>query len=101
MKGDVNTVKAKGVWINRIQGRYKTEDEAKQVRCTMRVAINTVKARGKWVNQGLGEFPTQQEASVVGVEIAKNLHVEWFQKDRLGRIRERNSYGNDPRNIEG
>lgn len=41
-------------------------------------------------------FETQQEAIEHGREIAKNQQSELFIHNQQGRIRERNSYGNDP-----
>lgn len=42
------------------------------------------------------KFSTQREAISAGREIAKNQKTELFIHGRDGRIRERNSYGNDP-----
>ncbi len=39
---------------------------------------------------------TQKEAIRVGREIAKNQGGELFVHNKQGRIRERDSYGNDP-----
>jgi hypothetical protein len=39
---------------------------------------------------------TQQEAIDAATEIAKNQKSEVFIHDRHGKIRERNSHGNDP-----
>jgi hypothetical protein len=39
---------------------------------------------------------TQGEAICAGREIAKNQRTELFVHGRDGRIRERDSYGNDP-----
>lgn len=39
---------------------------------------------------------TQQEAIEAATEIAKNQNSEVFIHDRHGKIRERNSHGNDP-----
>ena len=44
---------------------------------------------------------TQSEAIEIAKEIAKNQKAELFIHRRNGQIRERNSYGNDPRNIKG
>ena len=41
-------------------------------------------------------FDTQYEAIERGIEIAKNQETELAIHDRQGRIREKNSYGNDP-----
>ena len=40
--------------------------------------------------------PTQREAFDIGRGIARNNGSELFVHGRDGRIRERNSYGNDP-----
>lgn len=40
--------------------------------------------------------PTQQEAIDRGREIARNQGTELFIHDREGRIRERDSHGQDP-----
>ena len=40
--------------------------------------------------------PTQKEAIDAATEISKNQKVEVFIHDRHGKIRERNSFGNDP-----
>ena len=39
---------------------------------------------------------TQEQAIRTGTEIAKNQSGELLIHDRHGKIRERNSYGNDP-----
>lgn len=41
-------------------------------------------------------FETQLEAINYAHTIAKNQNSELFVHDKHGRIRERNSYGNDP-----
>lgn len=45
--------------------------------------------------------PSQEEAIAAGTEKAKNDKVELFIHGRDGQIRERNSFGHDPRNIKG
>jgi hypothetical protein len=40
-------------------------------------------------------FKTQQEAIDYGREVAKNQHAEFYVHGRDGRIREKDSYGND------
>jgi hypothetical protein len=44
---------------------------------------------------------TQQEAIVLATQIAKNQTSELLIHGKNGRIREKNSYGNDPSNIKG
>jgi hypothetical protein len=46
-------------------------------------------------------YPSQEEAITAGTEKAKNDKVELFIHGRDGQIRERNSFGHDPRNIKG
>ena len=40
---------------------------------------------------------TQREAATSGKRLAKRDHLEFVLKGRNGRIRDRSSYGNDPR----
>jgi hypothetical protein len=44
---------------------------------------------------------TQKEAIKLGREIAKSKKLELIIHGRDGRIKEKNSYGNDPRRIKG
>jgi len=46
-------------------------------------------------------FTTQADAFDFGRSVAINQQTELFLHGRNGQIRERNSYGNDPRNIRG
>nr|WP_315598611.1 DUF2188 domain-containing protein [uncultured Cupriavidus sp.] len=46
-------------------------------------------------------FATQEEAIGAGTERAKHDKVELLIHGRDGQIRERNSFGHDPRNIKG
>ena len=46
-------------------------------------------------------FDTQSEAYCFGREIAINQNTELFLHGRNGQIRERNSYGNDPKSSRG
>lgn len=41
-------------------------------------------------------FTTQGQAVSYGRDVARNQGAEFFIHGRNGRIRERNSYGNDP-----
>jgi hypothetical protein len=45
--------------------------------------------------------PTQREAIEIAREIAKNNNSELFIHGRDGRIRERDSFGNDPHPPQG
>lgn len=44
---------------------------------------------------------TQQEAIDAATRVARNQKTELYIHGRDGRIRERNSYGNDPRQTRG
>ncbi len=46
-------------------------------------------------------FPTKEQAQSAGRSVAIERHVEQLIHDKNGQIRERNSYGHDPRNIKG
>lgn len=105
MQGDIDTVKFHGKWVNRVEGRYSTYAEALAVNKIIDEKTNTffetVKVRGKYVNQAVQKYDLQKNAAEFGMAIARKLKVEWFQKGLFGRIRERNTYGHDPRNILG
>lgn len=44
---------------------------------------------------------TQAEARTHGIELAKREKAEFTLHGENGQIREKNSYGNDPRSIKG
>lgn len=44
---------------------------------------------------------TQKEAKEQGINLAKKLNAEFTLHGKDGKIREKNSYGNDPREIKG
>jgi len=46
-------------------------------------------------------FSSQEEAIRAGTEQAKREKVELLIHGRDGQIRERNSFGNDPRDVKG
>ncbi|MCK9544324.1 MAG: DUF2188 domain-containing protein [Novosphingobium sp.] len=46
-------------------------------------------------------FDTQKEAKIFATEIAKNKKSEVFIHAETGRIRERNSFGQDPHHSKG
>lgn len=60
-----------------------------------------------WAVKGAGNekativCSTQQECIARGREIAQNQGSELFIHGQDGKIRGKNSYGNDPRNIKG
>lgn len=49
----------------------------------------------------IATFPTQKEAFEAGRSIAEDVEVELVVQGVDGRIVEKNSYGNDPRDIPG
>ena len=57
---------------------------------------------GRWQVKGAGNsratslHQTQQQAISAAKDIAKNQKSELIIHNRVGQIRERNSYGNDP-----
>lgn len=73
MKGDVDTYHENGKWRNRIQGN----------------------------DQPVSEHDTKEAAVAAGRRLAMDRKVEHFIHNLDGTIAERNSYGNDPRNIPG
>jgi hypothetical protein len=60
-----------------------------------------------WAVKGAGSekntkiVPTQKEAISIAREIAKNQQSELVIHNKQGKIRDKDSYGNDPRNIKG
>lgn len=44
---------------------------------------------------------TQEEAREHGIKLAKKLNAEFTLHGKDGKIREKNSYGNDPRKVRG
>ena len=73
----------------------------------MRKNQHVVPREGKWAVRGEGNardtslHQTQQEAIDAARQIAINQQSELLIHGRDGRIRERNSYGNDPFPPEG
>lgn len=63
---------------------------------------HVVPRNGKWAVRKSGStrvsryFKTQSEAIEAARDIAKREHTELYIHGSDGRIRERNSYGNDP-----
>jgi hypothetical protein len=68
---------------------------------------HVVPRNGKWTvrkagaARASGTFETQKEAIEAGRKIAQNQGTELYIHGRNGRIRERNSYGNDPHPPKG
>lgn len=62
----------------------------------------THRSDGNWQVKGAGNSKatvvtaTQREAIDIAIAIARNQHSEMVVHGRDGRIREKNSYGNDP-----
>ncbi|QYY33579.1 DUF2188 domain-containing protein (plasmid) [Cupriavidus pinatubonensis] len=68
--------------------------------------IHVVPDEDRWAVEAEGghgreTFDTQDEAIAAGTQRAKAKHVELFIHGRDGRIRERNTFGHDPRDIKG
>ncbi|MGN5479549.1 DUF2188 domain-containing protein [Cupriavidus basilensis] len=68
--------------------------------------IHVVPAGDIWAVEHVGggnrkTYPSQEEAISAATEQAKREKVELLIHGRDGQIRERNSYGNDPRDIPG
>lgn len=71
-------------------------------------AVHTVHRDGSWINEVEGQhtalgdsYPRKEDAVRAGRDEAMTRHVEHMIHNLDGRIGERNSYGNDPRNIPG
>ncbi|WP_336644615.1 DUF2188 domain-containing protein [Microbacterium sp. USHLN186] len=71
--GDVDTFHQNGIWRNKIEGRSTIE----------------------------GSYDTKSEAVAAGRELARSLKAEHIIRNENGQIAERNSYGNDPRDVKG
>lgn len=69
--------------------------------------VHTVPHGDGWANEREGSkrvsntAPTKKDAQATGREMAKKDGVEHLVHKKDGTIGERNSYGNDPRNIPG
>lgn len=72
-KGDVETVHVDNAWTNQIEGEGPTEDL----------------------------FQTKDRAVEAGRRLARERGAEHIIKNEDGTIGQRNSYGNDPRDIPG
>lgn len=69
--------------------------------------VHTVHRDGKWFNEAEGNarasssHETKAEAVERGRDLARNSRSEHLIHNLDGTIGERNSYGNDPRNVPG
>jgi hypothetical protein len=72
-QGDIETYSEDGVWKNKVQGSSRAANQ----------------------------HATKAEAQKKGREMARQRRVEHIIRTKDGKIGERNSYGNDPRNIPG
>lgn len=72
-KGDISTYNEDGVWKSKVEGSSRAAHTG----------------------------GTKAEQQAVGREMAKDRGVEHTIRNLDGRISEKNSYGNDPRNIKG
>jgi Uncharacterized protein conserved in bacteria (DUF2188) len=70
-------------------------------------AVHVVPSGGKWVVKKEGSakatssHKTQSTAWKKGQSVARTEKTEAYLHGRDGRIRERNTYGNDPRKSKG
>lgn len=62
---------------------------------------NQWSAKSAGSNRAANNYDTQAEAIVRARQMAINNQSEMLIHGRDGRIREKNSYGNDPQNIKG
>ena len=68
---------------------------------------HVVPSGSKWsvrkagASRASGTFETQKEAVKKATDIARNQKTEVYIHGKDGRIRERNSYGNDPHPPKG
>jgi uncharacterized protein DUF2188 len=68
--------------------------------------IHTVYKDGRWVNEveegeELSSHDTKEEAQSAGRSAAQQRQTEHLIHNQDGTISERNSYGNDPRDVPG
>lgn len=69
--------------------------------------VETFHKEDAWHNEVTGDtgvkgsYPTKAEAVDAGRDLAQSLAVEHIIKNVNGQISERNSYGNDPRDVKG
>ena len=67
--------------------------------------VHTVKDGGRWDNKQGGKIisthNTQANAIDKAISIAKKSESEHVIHGMDGKIRDKNSYGNDPKNIKG
>ena len=70
--------------------------------------IETYYEDGQWKNKREGtdrafgaSYSTKEQAVAAGREAARGDKVEHIIKNQDGAISEKNSYGNDPRNVPG
>jgi hypothetical protein len=68
--------------------------------------VETLYRDGKWANRVTGErseylFQTKDRAVAAGRELARRRHVEHIIKNQDGTVAERNTYGDDPRDVRG
>lgn len=73
----------------------------------MRKNQHVVPNESGWAIKGAGNIratkilPTQKQAIDVARGIAKNQQSELVIHNKKGKIRDKDSFGNDPRNIKG
>ena len=63
--------------------------------------VHVVHKGGNWEVEVVGGFRTQEEAKAAGKVLAKELKKELVIHGEDGTIKEKDSYGNDPRDVPG
>lgn len=68
--------------------------------------VHTVPSSGHWANEVDGQqigktYDRKDDAVTAGRDLAKDRQLEHHIHNQDGTISEKNSYGNDPRNIPG
>lgn len=71
----------------------------------MATNFHVVPAGTEWAVEAVGggqrtTFPPQAEAIEAGTQLARAARVELLIHGRDGKVRERNSFGHDPRNVK-
>ncbi|MGJ1312232.1 DUF2188 domain-containing protein [Sphingobacterium lactis] len=88
-------------------GAYDSRDTNKYIIMKNKKNVFVVKHGNEWATRTAGNqrvtkiFDTQKDAIKVGRQMAINNQSELTIQNKLGRFREKNSYGNDPIKTKG
>lgn len=88
----MDTHSSRRIWL--IKTITQTKHMAKNLHVVQGDKMWAVKAEGS--PQPISRHHTQENAVKQATNVARETHVEVFIHGRDGRIRERNSFGNDP-----